>query len=152
MEFVLPIDFKELLESLNESGVRYLLVGGYAVGLYGYPRATSDFDVFVGRNEENASRFVTALTNLGFSVEGLKKEIFTDENSLVVLGFEPFAIDILNYLSGVDFETAYQRRNVVQQFGVEISLIALEDLLANKQQVGRHKDLNDVEELKKLNY
>jgi len=151
MEFVLPTDFKELLESLNESGVRYLLVGGYAVGLYGYPRTTNDFDIFVDRDEENASRLVTALTKFGFKVENLNKEIFTDGKSLVVLGVEPFAIDILNYLSGVEFEAAYQRRKLIKHLDVEISLISLEDLVANKTAVGRYKDLNDLEQLKKLN-
>jgi predicted nucleotidyltransferase len=151
MEFVLPIDFKELLESLNQSGVKYLLVGGYAVGLYGYPRTTEDFDVFVSSDEENASRLVTALTNFGFGTENLKKEIFMEKNSLIVIGVEPLAVDILNYLSGVDFESAYERRKVVSRHGVEISLIALEDLLANKLTVGRYKDLNDVEQLRKRN-
>jgi predicted nucleotidyltransferase len=151
MEFVLPIDFKELLESLNQSGVKYLLVEGYAVGLYGYPRTTEDFDVFVSSDEENASRLVTALTKFGFRTENLRKEIFMENNSLIVIGVEPLAVDILNYLSGVDFASAYERRQVVSRHGVEISLIALEDLLANKLAAGRYKDLHDVEELRKRN-
>jgi predicted nucleotidyltransferase len=74
-----------------------------------------------------------------------------EKNSLIVIGVEPLAVDILNYLSGVDFLEAYDRRMIVSRHGVEISLIGLEDLLANKLAVGRHKDLNDVEELRKRN-
>jgi predicted nucleotidyltransferase len=151
MEFVLPTDFKELLESLKETGVRYLLVGGYAVGLHGYPRTTNDFDIFVDSGAENAARIVAALSTFGFASDNLKEEIFTDKNSLVVIGVEPFAVDILNYLSAVDFESAYERRAIVSLQGLEISLIGLEDLFANKLAVGRHKDLNDVEELRKVN-
>jgi len=93
MGFVLPNDFKELLESLNKNRVRYLLVGGYAVGIYGYPRATNDLDIFVAANEENATRVVEALKEFGFGGESLTPELFTRKDSLVVLGVEPLAID-----------------------------------------------------------
>jgi predicted nucleotidyltransferase len=151
MEFVLPNDFRELLKSLNENGVRYLLVGGYAVGIHGYPRATNDLDIFVASDGANAACVVDALKDFGFGGESLTPELFTRKDSLVILGAEPLAVDILNYLSGIDFETAYQRRKLIVHQDVEISLIGLEDLYANKVAVGRHKDLNDVEELKKRN-
>jgi len=119
--------------------------------MYGYPRTTNDLDIFISSDKENASRIVAALKEFGFSVDDLRPEIFTDPNSLIVLGVEPFAVDILNYLSGVDFDTAYARREVVSRQGLQISLISLQDLLANKSAVGRLKDLNDLEELRKRN-
>jgi hypothetical protein len=40
----LPEDFKEFIQSLNSNDVKYLLIGGWAVGLHGHPRATKDID------------------------------------------------------------------------------------------------------------
>lgn len=56
MEFELPKDFKELFELLNTNKVRYLLIGGYAVGVYGYARSTNDLDIFVSDDRENGLR------------------------------------------------------------------------------------------------
>ena len=151
MEFELPVDFRELLESLNQNGVRYLLIGGYAVGIHGYARSTNDIDFFVSGDEDNAKRLVRALTDFGFGSAGLSVELFTRKDSLVIMGVEPLAVDILNYLTGVDFESAYERRKTVICEGIEVSLISFEDLIANKISTGRHKDLSDVEYLKRIN-
>ncbi|HEY9529710.1 MAG TPA: hypothetical protein VIR02_21640 [Anaerolineales bacterium] len=56
MDIELPVDFKEFLKLLNENGVRYLLIGGYAVGYHGYPRATNDMDVWIAIHPDNAQR------------------------------------------------------------------------------------------------
>ncbi len=50
----LPPDFREFLQLLNENQVEYLLVGGYAVGYYGYPRAMVDMDIWIGWSPETA--------------------------------------------------------------------------------------------------
>ncbi len=151
MEFELPIDFKELLESLNANGVRYLLVGGYAVGFHGYGRTTNDIDIFVANDRENAERLVTALTQFGFGGNELSPDLFTRKDSLVVMGEEPLSVDILNYLTGVDFEKAYVRRKIVTAEDIEISLICLDDLVENKRATGRYKDLADIEYLERIN-
>jgi predicted nucleotidyltransferase len=52
--------FKEFLKSLNSNGVEYLLIGGYAVGIYGHIRATNDLDVWVNVSPENAQDFSAA--------------------------------------------------------------------------------------------
>jgi hypothetical protein len=51
----------------------------------------------------------------------------------------------------VDFDTAYDRRNIAELDGLTISVINIDDLIANKIAVGRHIDLADVEKLKKIN-
>ena len=147
----LPKDFRELLELLNENGVRYLLIGGYAVGYYGHSRATNDIDLFVSPDAENAERIVQALTDFGFGEEKLGPELFTAKDSLVIIGVEPLAVDFLNYSKGLDFEEAYARRETADDDGLKISVISLRDLLTNKEAVGRHKDLADVEYLKRIN-
>jgi hypothetical protein len=151
MEFELPIDFKELLQLFGRHRVKYLLIGGYAVGLHGYARATNDIDILIASDDDNAEKVVAALIEFGLSVESVKKELFTQPRSLVVMGVEPFAVDIVNYLDGSDFDTAYARREIRTSEDIEISLISLEDLIANKTAVARDKDLLDVKELQRIN-
>ncbi|MGI8813646.1 MAG: nucleotidyltransferase [Pyrinomonadaceae bacterium] len=151
MGLSLPPDFRELLESLNANGVKYLLVGGYAVGHYGHSRSTNDIDIFVSPDEGNAKNLVTCLTKFGFDGGELNVELFTKQGSLVVMGVEPLAVDILNYLSGVTFDSAYSNREIVTDSDLEISVIGLDDLIKNKIASGRHKDLADAEYLKRVN-
>ncbi len=151
MEFELPDTFKELLESLNKHRVRYLLIGGYAVGMHGYSRSTEDIDFFVDREEDNAKRIVEALTEFGLAGPELKTDIFTRENSLVIMGVAPFAVDILNYLKEIDFNTAFEKRKIVICEGIEINVIGFDDLIKNKIAVGRYKDLSDVDYLNRIN-
>lgn len=61
---VLNPDFKEFIQSLNDNGVRYLVVGGYAVALHGHPRYTKDLDVWLEMGPENAANLVRALEQL----------------------------------------------------------------------------------------
>lgn len=151
MELELPPDFKELLESLNRHGVRYLLIGGYAVGLYGHARTTNDIDIVVADDPENAQKVVDALTEFGFGGGELSTDLFTRKESLVIMGVEPVTVDILNYLTGGDFNQAYSRRRTVAVEDIEITLISYEDLITNKRATGRLKDLADIDELEKIN-
>jgi DNA polymerase II small subunit/DNA polymerase delta subunit B len=63
---MLSKDFKEFIESLNANRVRYLVVGGYAVALHGYPRYTKDLDVWIEPTAQNAQNVLNALTEFGF--------------------------------------------------------------------------------------
>ena len=128
-----------------------MLFGGYAVIAYGYVRATSDIDVVVSDDKENAKRLMKALSGFGFGETQLQTELFTDPDSVVRMGVEPIKIEILNYLKGVDFKAAYSRRQSVCVEDIKVDLIDLSDLIANKKAVGRSKDLADVEELERRN-
>lgn len=147
MELELPIDFKEFLKSLNANGVRYLLIGGYAVGFHGYPRATNDMDIFVAKDLENARRLIKSLADFGFGTDELSAELFTQEKSIVRMGVEPMKIEIANFISGVNFEKAYKDKVVGILDESEISIISLRHLKINKKASGRYKDLNDLENL-----
>jgi predicted nucleotidyltransferase len=147
MDLELPNDFREFLQLLNTNEVRYLLIGGFAVGLYGYPRTTNEIDIFVASDEENARRLVKALKELAFPAESLSIELFTDPNSVVAMGVAPVKVELLNFASGLEFEKAYENRATGNLGGIEISLISLEDLKINKKASGRHKDLDDLEHL-----
>jgi hypothetical protein len=127
------------------------LVGGYAVALHGYVRATNDIDIFISSDAENAQRVVRSLTEFGFGDSGLTADLFTQNDSIVRMGVEPMKIEIINFVSGVDFETVFLNRRTVRVEDIEVNLISLDDLYTNKIASGRLKDLADVEELKKIN-
>lgn len=147
METQLPEDFKEFLKLLNSAEVEYLLIGGFAVGYYGYPRATNDIDVWVSRTESNAAKLVATLEEFGFGTSELKPELFQKPDCIVRMGVPPMRVEILTSISGVEFDECYQTRLRGEIDGVAVDLIALEDLKKNKQASGRHKDLDDLEHL-----
>jgi hypothetical protein len=143
----LPPDFREFLRLCNEHRVEYLLVGGYAVGFHGYPRATIDMDIWVRRQPENATRIVAALREFGFDVPNLTPELFLREDQIVRMGVPPVQLEIFTRIPGVDFETCFANRVAAEIDGLPVLLISREDLRANKQASGRHKDLDDLEHL-----
>lgn len=54
-------DFLDILHALSDAEVRFLVVGAYAVGVHGHPRATGDLDLWVEASPENAPRIWKAL-------------------------------------------------------------------------------------------
>jgi hypothetical protein len=132
---------------LSTHGVEYLLVGGYAVGYHGYPRATVDMDIWVASNPQNAARTVAAIREFGFDVEQLREELFLQANKIVRMGEPPLRIEVMTSVSGVDFDTCYPQRIAEVVDGVQINFINLENLKTNKLAAGRHKDLDDLENL-----
>lgn len=140
-------DFKEFIQSLNDNGVRYLVVGGYAVALHGYPRYTKDMDVWVDMTPENASKIVKALDQFGFGSLGVKASDFIEPDQMLQLGYPPGRIDILTTLPGVEFSECYPARTTIDIEGVLVAFIDLENLKKNKRATGRHQDLADLENL-----
>lgn len=143
----LPSDFKEFLLLLSEHEVEYLLVGGYAVSYHGYPRATVDLDIWVSRTLENALKIVAALKEFGFDVVGLTPELFTEAENIVRMGEPPLRIEIITSASGVEFSECYHQRIVDEIDGIQVNFINLEKLKRNKAAAGRHKDMDDLENL-----
>ncbi len=144
---MLSKDFKEFIESLNKSDVRYLVVGGYAVAFHGHPRYTKDLDVWVELSPDNANRIVKALEDFGFGSLDIKAEDFLVGDQIIQLGFPPHRIDILTTLKGVTFEQCYQSKAHLEVDGVPINFIDVENLKRNKRATGRSQDLADVENL-----
>lgn len=148
MTTTLPSDFKEFLRLLDEKDVKYLIVGGYAVGYHGYPRSTGDMDVWVESTEENAERVVEALKEFGFDVPRLAPDLFLDPDRVIRMGHPPLRIEILTSVTGVSFGECYSTRAVEEMGdGTPIHFIGLEKLKENKRASGRHKDLDDLENL-----
>ena len=123
-------------------------MGGYAVGHYGYPRATGDMDIWIAVNPANAAAMVRALRKFGF----VPKTRYPRNRSLpsttvIRMGIPPLRIDLITGVEGVEFARCFAHRTVELLDGVEINLISLEDLKTNKRALGRSKDLDDLEHL-----
>jgi hypothetical protein len=140
-------DFREFIGSLTGKGVRYLLVGGYAVGFHGHPRYTKDMDVWIGRDEGNAALMIEALEDFGFGSLGLEADDFLAPDRIIQLGYAPNRIDILTTLPGVEFEACFESRVEARLGGLTVNFIGLDDLKRNKRASGRYQDLADLEML-----
>jgi hypothetical protein len=143
----IPRDFSEFLRLIEEEKVEYLLVGGYAVGYHGYPRATVDLDVWIAVSEANASKMVTVLRRFGMETPDLSPALFLDKGKIIRMGHPPVRVEIHTELSGVEFGECYENRLRTEFGGVEVNVINIADLKANKRAAGRHKDLDDLEHL-----
>ena len=138
-------DLKEFLQLLVKHDVEFMLVGAHAVAVHGFPRNTEDIDFWIRRDRANAVKVMAALTEFGFGDLDLKVEDLLDENTVIQLGKEPHRIDLLTFLTGLDFEDCIRRKFDAIYDGVPISVIGREDLLKNKRATGRSKDKGDVE-------
>ena len=143
----LPKDFSEFLKLLNSKQVEYLVIGGWAVGFYGYPRATGDMDIWVSKTEKNASKIIESLKEFGFDVPNLSPALFTKENQVTRLGLPPLRIKILTTISEVSFDECFSNRQTILMNEVMMNIIGLEDLKKNKSAAKRFKDLDDFEKL-----
>jgi predicted nucleotidyltransferase len=143
----LPSDFRDLICALNDAGVEYLLIGGYAMGAYGRPRYTGDIDLFIRRTLENGERIVFALKELGYSSQEMTAESLAEPNVVHFFGRPPLRVDFLNTLKEVEFDEAWGRRVNVDIEGLILPVMCKQDLIVNKRAAGRLKDLADVESL-----
>lgn len=143
-----PRDFKEFLQLLNSRKIEYLIVGGYAVGFHGYPRATGDLDVWVAVNERNALKLVEVLRAFGFNLPELKKDLFLEREKVIRMGVPPMRLEILTSIDGVLFNSCYKNRIIADLGELQVNFISKEDLLINKRASGRPQDLVDFDKLK----
>ena len=143
----LPPDFSEFLRLLNAHQVSYLIVGGYAVGFHGHPRATADIDIWVPMRADSARQLVAVLRAFGFDVPQLTPTLFLRPDQVIRLGAPPLRIELLTSIAGVEFDACYARSVPALLGGAEVRMIALDDLKTNKRAAGRHQDLADLEHL-----
>lgn len=140
-------DFKELLILLNENKVEYLIVGGYAVIIYGYPRLTIDIDIWVNPVKDNSEKVIKTIKDFGFSFENLTEKDFEKSDNVIQLGRPPYRVDFLTSIEGMDFNKCYKRKYIYKKDDLILNFISKEDLIENKKSIGRNKDLDDVSNL-----
>ncbi len=146
----LPQDFKEFLRLLNDHEVQYMLIGGYAVGYYGYPRTTADMDIWFAISPENASRLYDVFLKFGMSDPYLSPDSFLQSQKIFRMGLPPMRIEVMGEIDGVSFDECYLNRVSSEIDGEKVNLLSKPDLLKNKLASGRYKDLDDIENLEKL--
>ena len=142
--------FLTFIRLLNEKEVEYVVIGGYAVAKYGYPRYTGDLDIFVSGTSENAEKLVSVMFKFGFGPHDFEASDFIGSERFVSVGDEPYKIELLTSTLGVNFEEVYLNKSVVEIQGITINFISYRELVANKKAVGRPKDLLDLENLPPL--
>ncbi|HVH99103.1 MAG TPA: hypothetical protein VM869_10345 [Enhygromyxa sp.] len=143
-------DFLDLLIELSAANARFMVVGGYAVGVHGHPRATKDLDIWVEPTLDNATRVIAALAAFRAPIGDLTAEDLATPGIGFMMGVPPSRIDILTAIAGLEFGTAWSRR-VTRKFGpVECPVLSLEDLIENKRAAGRPQDLADADELERI--
>jgi hypothetical protein len=145
-------EFKELLSIFNARGVRYVVVGGYAVSLHAQPRSTQDIDILIAADMGNAGAVFAALREFGAPLEGLTPNDFAEHGKFFRMGRAPVAVDLLLEIDGVDFERAWRNRieaTIDPSTGLKAFFLSREDLIANKVASGRPQDVADAAALRK---
>jgi predicted nucleotidyltransferase len=142
-------DFSDLLRIFNEHGVKYLVVGGYAVVQYAEPRYTKDLDVLIATDEKNAEAVYNALREFGAPLAGLTSKDFAEDGFFFQMGVPPIRVDVIMGIPGVNFGECWNRRVEVDFEGLNVIFISKQDLIVSKQAAGRPQDLIDADLLSK---
>lgn len=142
-------DYKEILQILLNNEVKFLIVGAYAMGAYGYPRATGDFDIWVETSEANSKKIHKSLAEFGAPLADITEKTFTEKGTIFQIGVAPRRIDIITHINGVIFEDAYKTKELIAIENIQTPFISKENLIKNKQSTGREKDALDVKYLRK---
>jgi hypothetical protein len=147
---MLDPNYSDLLSEFLAHEVRFLVIGAYALGAHGHPRATMDFDVWVAPSPDNAVRVVRALRSFGAPLHGVTEDDLSRPGVGLHIGVPPVRIDILTEISGIAFEAAWPGR-LPARFGThDCFVIGPQDMLINKRAAGRAKDLADAAELEAI--
>ncbi len=143
-------DFAEFLRSFNKQGVRYLIVGAFAVGFHAVPRYTKDMDLWVEPTVANGERICRALEQFGFGRLKITPQDFARAGRVIQLGYEPIRIDLITAIRGVTFGQAWKNRKRGFYGTQRAFFISLRDLTRNKKVSGRKQDLADLDILRKV--
>ena len=142
----LPDDFKDLLCLLNEHKVEYLIVGGWALGVHGYIRATGDMDIWIGQSDANIQHLLNTLCAFGVPA-GVDHTFFKENGNAFRMGSPPLRIEIITEATGINFAASYPNRVMIETDEIKIPFISYADLVKNKRASGRLRDLADLEAL-----
>jgi predicted nucleotidyltransferase len=146
----LPVDFRDLLEEFDRSGVEVVLVGGYAVAFHGRPRATKHIDLVVRGTSENLHAAADALDRFGAPANVVAAMRVMKPSEVIFMGRPPLRIDLLQTIDGVDSDGLFDRAITALVGELKVRVISLPDLIANKRAAGRPQDLLDADLLTRM--
>jgi hypothetical protein len=142
-------DFRDRFAAFDAAGVRYLLVGGYALAVYAEPRATKDLDIWIEPTRANAKRVYEALQELGAPLDRIDVSTFASPGLIFQIGVAPNRIDVLTEIDGVSFKSAWPARVEAEYGGEPVHVIGRRHLIKNKLASGRPQDLVDAQNLRR---
>ena len=142
-------DFRDFIAALNNNGVEYILVGGYSVILHGYSRTTGDLDIWIHKKKKNYTNLVKAFDEFKMPVFDMSEKNFLKNPELNVFTFgrPPSGIDIMTDVKGLHFNQAFKTSQIVEVENLKVRVVGLNQLLKAKKAAGRHKDLDDIDNL-----
>jgi len=135
--------FQEVFASFQKHDVKYVVIGGIAAILHGVPRSTFDLDILIEATPENAGKLLQALIDAGLGTATLTTpdDVVAHEISV----FKDYVrIDAQTRTPGLDFDTAWERRETVEYNGQKFFVVSRTDLIAAKRAAGRQVDLEDI--------
>ncbi|MCX5779036.1 MAG: hypothetical protein NTU66_07475 [Elusimicrobia bacterium] len=142
-------DYKEMLRILLDNKVKFLIVGAYALGVYGYPRATGDVDIWVEPTLDNSRKLYKSLKQFGAPLSNITRSIFSEEGLIFQIGVAPRRIDIITSIDGVTFKHAFHTKEEIEIEHLKIPFLSKTNLIKNKKATGRDKDKLDIKYLNK---
>ncbi len=146
----LPLDLIELLREFDTASVRYLLIGGHALGFHAAPRFTKDVDFWIGSAPDDLTRLEQALRTFAAPDSTIRAVRELKGLDVAWMGNPPLRFDFMKEVPGGTFEESYARRVSTSWEGVPVTVVALDDLLHLKRASGRPQDLLDVALLERL--
>ena len=152
MRLKLDSNFCDLLRAFRDCGVRYLIIGGWAVSIHAQPRATKDMDIFVSPEPGNIEALYEALVRFGAPLKNMDKNRFLEPATFFRIGAPPCQVDIFPEIPGIEFETCWANRLEVPldaQNSLSANFISAEDLIAAKTATGREQDIADVQAVRR---
>jgi hypothetical protein len=144
---MLAKDYQDMIHEFNNFDVEFVVVGAYAMSIFGYTRATGDIDFFVNPTEINVNNLWKALQSFGAPLGNIKQTDFLQEGIVFQIGIAPLRIDVLTSIDGVTFDSIHIEQHAID--GLTLPVIDLQSLITNKRSTGRLRDLADCEELEK---
>jgi len=142
------MDVEDLLKSLKEHKVRFVVIGATAFPVHGYSRATLDIDLFIEPSEANARRTHEALKLFGYDVSGITIDDLLTKKVLIRQCL--LETDIHPFVKGVTFDRIWTNRVKAKLGDVLVWFASLDDLIKMKQAAGRPKDAEDLKFLRRL--
>ena len=140
-------DYEELFRILNESKIKYLVVGAYAVMFYSEPRFTKDLDIWVIPELNNPDRVYGALRQFGAPLRRVRPRDFQDKSMILQIGVAPVRVDVMMDVPAVSFETAWKNRKKARYGKTPIYILGIRELIRAKRKAGRLQDKLDLERL-----
>lgn len=141
---MLSQDFIDILSAFSNEKVEFIVVGGYAIAFHGYVRGTGDIDLWIRISEDNAERVWKALIKFGAPLFELSMEDLKTPGMVYQMGLPPNRIDVINKVEGLEFDSAWSKREFVELHGLTIPIVAKQELLVNKRAMNRPKDQADI--------